>query len=35
MGDTLRPDQRLISNNNDQIISNNGQFKLVMPFSGE
>ena len=34
MADTLRPDQRLISNRQDSIVSNNGQFKLVMQSDG-
>jgi hypothetical protein len=34
MADTLRPDQRLVSNNQDSIISNSGQFKLVMQRDG-
>jgi len=31
---TLRPDQRLISDNNDSIVSNNGRFRLTMQNDG-
>lgn len=34
MTNTLSPDQRLISNNSDSIISDNGQFKLIMQKDG-
>jgi hypothetical protein len=34
MADTLRTDQRLISNNNDSLTSNNGRFRLVMQNDG-
>lgn len=34
MADTLGSDQRLISNNQDSIVSNNGQFQLVMQRDG-
>jgi hypothetical protein len=34
MADTLRPDQRLISDRNDSIVSNNGQFRFVMQNDG-
>lgn len=34
MADSLRPDQSLFSANNDTLVSNNGQYRLVMQSDG-
>lgn len=34
MADVLRPNQRLISDNNDSLTSNNGRFRFVMQNDG-
>lgn len=34
MADALRPGQRLISDNNDTLMSNNGRFRLIMQNDG-
>ena len=34
MADTLKPGQRLISNNNQELVSQNGYYKLIMQRDG-